>query len=90
VLKTLGLGDRTVFLLIAAESLIVCIPASLAGFALAWIAFPFAAKYIPGLSMPMVIVPFGMLGAVLVALISVTVPGLRAARLNIVDALAEQ
>lgn len=90
VLKTLGLGNRAVFLLIAAESLIVCVSASLAGLALAWIAFPFAAKYIPGLSMPMVIVPFGMLGAVLVALISVSLPGLRAARLNIVDALAEQ
>jgi putative ABC transport system permease protein len=90
VLKTLGLGNRTMFLLIAAESLIVCMPASLSGFALAWTAFPFAAKYVPGLSMPMVIVPLGLLGAALVALISVSVPGLRAARLNIVDALAEQ
>lgn len=90
VLKTFGFGNRTVFLLIAAESLLVCIPASLAGLALAWITFPFAAKYVPGLSMPMVIVAFGILGAVLVALLSVSVPGLRAARLNIVDALAEQ
>jgi putative ABC transport system permease protein len=90
VLKTLGFGNRTVFLLIAAESLVMCIPASLAGLALAWITFPFAAKYIAGLSMPMVIVPFGVLGAVLVALISVSVPGLRAARLNIIDALADE
>ncbi len=88
VLKTLGFGNWTVFLLFAAESLLVCIAASLAGLALAWIAFPLAAKYIPGLSMPMVVVAFGILGAVLVALISVSVPGLRAARLNIVDALA--
>lgn len=88
VLKTLGFGNRTVFLLIAAESLLVCIIASLAGLALAWITFPFAAKYVAGLSMPMVVVAFGILGAVLVALISVSVPGLRAARLYIVDALA--
>jgi putative ABC transport system permease protein len=88
VLKTLGFGNRTVFLLVAAESWLVCIPASLVGLALAWIAFPLAAKYMPGLSMPMVVVAFGILGAVLVALISVSVPGLRAARLNIVDALA--
>src|SRR5580704_14663860 len=88
VLKTFGFGNRTVFFLVAAESLVVCIPASLAGLALAWIMFPFAAKYIAGLSMPMVIVAFGILGAVLVALISVSVPALRAARLNIVDALA--
>jgi putative ABC transport system permease protein len=90
VLKTFGFGNRTVFLVIAAESLVVCIPASLAGLALAWITFPFAAKYIAGLSMPMVIVAFGILGAVLVAVISVSVPALRAARLNIVDALAER
>jgi putative ABC transport system permease protein len=88
VLRTLGFGNRTVFLLVAAESMLVCIAASLAGLALAWIAFPLAAKYMPGLSMPMVVVAFGLLGAVLVALISVCVPGLRAARLNIIDALA--
>jgi putative ABC transport system permease protein len=88
VLKTLGFGNRTVFFLVAAESLLVCTAAALAGLALAWIAFPLAAKYMPGLSMPMVVVAFGILGAVLVAFISVCVPGLRAARLNIVDALA--
>jgi putative ABC transport system permease protein len=88
VLKTLGFGTWTLFLLVAAEALSVCITASLAGLALAWIAFPLAAKYIAGLSMPMAVVGFGILGAVVVALISVSVPGLRAARLNIVDALA--
>jgi len=89
VLKTFGFGNRTVFLLIAAESLLVCISASLAGLALSWIAFPLAGKYVPGLSMPAVVVALGILGAVLVALISVSLPGLRAARLNIIDALAE-
>jgi putative ABC transport system permease protein len=88
VLKTLGFGNWTVFLLVAAESLLVCITASLAGLALAWIAFPLAAKYIAGLSMPMAVVGFGILGAVVVALISVSVPGLRVVKLNIVDALA--
>lgn len=88
VLKTLGFGDRTVFLLVAAESLLVCIAASLAGLALACIAFPLAGKYLPGLSMPIEVVVFGVVGAVIVALISVSVPGLRAARLDIVEALA--
>jgi putative ABC transport system permease protein len=90
VLKTFGFGNRTVALLIAAESLVVCIAASLAGLALSWIAFPLAGKYVPGLSMPAIVVAFGILGAVLVALISVSLPGLRAARLNIIDALAEE
>jgi putative ABC transport system permease protein len=88
VLKTLGFGNWTVFLLVAAESLLVCITASLAGLALAWIAFPLAAKYVAGLSMPIAVVGFGLLGAVVVALISVSVPALRAVKLNIVDALA--
>jgi len=70
--------------------LIMCIPASLAGLALSWIAFPLAGKYVPGLSMPMVVVAFGVLGAALVALISVSLPGLRAARLNVIDALTEE
>jgi putative ABC transport system permease protein len=90
VLKTFGFGDRTVFLLIAAESLVVCIPASLAGLALSWIVFPLAGEYMPGLSMPAVVVAFGILGAALVALISVSLPGLRAARLNVIDGLAEE
>ena len=88
VLKTLGFGNGTVFVLVAAEALLVCITASVTGLALAWLAFPLAAKYIAGLSMPMVVVGLGILGAVLVALMSVSVPGLRAAKLNIVDALA--
>ncbi|MGH8221262.1 MAG: ABC transporter permease [Steroidobacteraceae bacterium] len=88
VLKTLGFGNRTVFLLVAAESLLVCIAAALAGLGLASIAFPLAAKYVPGLSMPLLVVASGILGAVLVALVSVSVPASRAARLNIVDALA--
>jgi putative ABC transport system permease protein len=88
VLKTLGFGNRMVFILVAAESLLVCIVAALTGLALAWIAFPLAAKYIPGLSMPLVVVAFGIFGAMLVALISVSVAGVRAAMLNSVDGLA--
>jgi putative ABC transport system permease protein len=88
VLKTLGFSDRTVFVIVAAESLLVCVGASLAGLGLAWFAFPLAAKYVAGLSMPIVVVELGVVGAVFVGLISVSVPGLRAARLNIVDALA--
>ena len=90
VLKTFGFGHRRVFLLIAAESLVVCVSASLAGLALSWVAFPLAGKYVPGLSMPAAVVAFGILGAVLVALVSAGLPGLRAARLNIIDSFAEE
>jgi putative ABC transport system permease protein len=88
VLKTLGFKDRTMFALVAAESILVCIAAALVGLGLAWFAFPLAAKFMPGLSMPVEVVEIGIVGAVFVALISVSVPGVRAARLKIVDALA--
>ena len=88
VLKTLGFTDRSVFALLAAESLLVCIAAALAGLALASSVFPLAGKYIPGLAMPRAVFGLGVVGAVLLALISVSMPGLRAARLKVVDALA--
>jgi len=88
VLKAVGFGDRTVLFLLAAEALVLYIVASFAGLALAWIAFPLAAKYVPGLSMPIPVVALGVLGAIVLALITATLPSYRAARLHVAEALA--
>lgn len=88
ILKALGFGDQMVFVLLAVESLMVWISAAFAGLALAWIAFPLAGKYVPGLSMPIAVVEIGIGGSVLLALISVSVSGRRAARLQVAEALA--
>ena len=88
VLKTLGFGDRPIFLLVVGECLLICILAALTGLALATGVFPYAGKFVPGLSMPLSVVGFGLIGAVLVALITAVPPALRAARLEVVDALA--
>ncbi len=88
VLKTLGFGDRLIFLLVVGECLLVCIAAALIGLALAAGVFPYAGKFIPGLSMPLNVVGLGLIGAVLVALITAVPPASRAARLQVVDALA--
>jgi putative ABC transport system permease protein len=88
ILKTLGFTNRAVFCLVLAEAIIVCIVAAVIGLALATIVFPYAGKYVPGLSMPWVVVEIGLLAAVGVALVSAAVPAVRAARLEIVDALA--
>jgi putative ABC transport system permease protein len=88
VLKTLGFTDRAVFGMIMVESLFVCIAAALIGLALSAGVFPYAAKFVPGLSMPMIVIAFGVIGAVCIALISAAVPASRAARLAVVDALA--
>jgi len=88
VLKTLGFTDRALFLLVVAEATMVCIAAALIGLAFATVVFPYAAKFVPGLSMPIVVVEVGVVGAFLVALISAALPASRAARLEVVDALA--
>ncbi|HME41094.1 MAG TPA: ABC transporter permease [Steroidobacteraceae bacterium] len=88
VLKTLGFTDREVFLFILAEAITVFIAAAAFGLALALLVFPLASKFVPGLSMPLVVVLFGLACAVLVAAISAAVPAVLAARLNIATALA--
>jgi putative ABC transport system permease protein len=88
VLKTLGFRDRSISLMVIGESLLVCITAALTGLALATGVFPYTAKFIPGLAMPLSVVGFGLIGAVLMALITAALPAWRAARLQVVDALA--
>jgi putative ABC transport system permease protein len=90
VLKTVGFGNPTVFLLVLAEALIVCVAGALFGLALANVVFSLAARFVPGLSMPWVVVVIGLGAAVLVALISAALPAARAARLQVVTALAER
>jgi putative ABC transport system permease protein len=90
VLKTLGFADRALFLFIVTEAAVVCVAGAAFGLMLAQVAFPFAAKFVPGISMPVQVVAIGLACAALVALISASVPALRAARLNIVAALASR
>jgi putative ABC transport system permease protein len=74
--------------MVLAEALVTCVAAALLGLALAMGVFPYAAKFVAGLSMPIVVIVSGVVGAIFVALISAAVPALRAARLQVVDALA--
>ena len=63
-------------------------PAVLIGLALATLVFPYSAKFIPGLQMPVSVVVVGVVAACIVSLLSGSLPALRAARLRVVDALA--
>jgi putative ABC transport system permease protein len=90
VLKTLGFANSTLFLFIVAEAAFVCVIAAGFGLILALVAFPFASKFVPGLSMPAPVVAIGLACAALVALISASAPAIRAARLNIVAALGSR
>ncbi|HEY2402552.1 MAG TPA: FtsX-like permease family protein [Steroidobacteraceae bacterium] len=90
VLKTLGFTDRAVFIFILAESTVIFVAAAVFGLLLAWIAFPLAARFVPGLSMPWEVVALGLGLAAVVAVISASIPAAQAARLNIVNALASR
>ena len=72
------------------EAIIVCLLAAACGLALATVVFPWAGKFVPGLSMPPIIVGIGLTCAVAVALVSAAVPALQAARLKVVAALASR
>ena len=90
VLKTLGFTDRALFLLILAEAAVVCVAAAALGLALALLVFPLAARFVQGLSMPLVVVEIGLASALLVALVSAGVPAILAARLRVAEALASR
>jgi len=79
-----------VFLLILAEAAVVCVAAAALGLALALLAFPFAARFVLGISMPAVVIEIGLAGAVFVALVSAGVPAILAARLRVAEALASR
>ena len=88
VLKTLGFSDRSMFAMVVAEGVLICVVAACIGLVLAMGVFPYAAKFIPGLAMPLTVIGFGLIGSLLVALVSAALPAMRAARQPVVDALA--
>src|SRR5215831_14400871 len=78
VIKTLGFTDRAVFLLILGEALVVFLAGAVCGLLLATLAMPLAARFVPGLSMP----------GIVVALVSASIPAALAVRLRVATALA--
>jgi putative ABC transport system permease protein len=90
VLKTVGFTNGAVFALTLVESALVCVTAGGAGLAVASLAFPYASRFVHGLSMPSIIVILGLLSALAVALISAALPAAMAARLEVATALADR
>ncbi len=88
VLKTVGFTDGTVFALVVAESMAMCFAAAVLGLSLAEMAFPIAAKRVPGIAMPLGVVEVGLATSLLVAVLSVAAAAVRAAKLEAVSALA--
>jgi putative ABC transport system permease protein len=90
VLKTVGFTNGAVFALTLAESAVVCVMAGGVGLAVATLAFPYASKFVHGISLPWIIVVLGLVSALAVALVSAAIPAALAARLEVATALAER
>jgi len=88
VLKTLGYSDPGVLALVVAEGLALSLAAAALGLAGAAAAFPMLQDFVGVASLPPAVVGLGFFYAMLLALVTALAPGLRVARLNIVDALA--
>jgi len=88
VLKTVGFTNRAVFCLVLAEAVAVCVAAAAFGLALADVTFPFAARFVVGLSMPVIVIVAGVTLGAIIALVSAAVPAMLAARVQVAAALA--
>jgi putative ABC transport system permease protein len=92
VLKTLGFTDTAVWQLVVIEAAVLCLLASAVGLAIAALTFPrvFGALGLGPLPLAPQVYLAGFAVALAVAVISASIPALRAKRLTIVDALSDR
>jgi len=90
VLKTYGFGNTAVMVLVLAEAVVLCTVAAGLGIGIAAVLSPPIFREIGagGLNLPLPVVVMGLGLAVAFAVVSASLPALRAQRLSIVDALA--
>ncbi len=88
VLKTIGFEDRCVFLLILAEAIVIFGAAAMLGLGLATFVFPFAGRFVHGISMPGIVFAAGLALAVLAATASAALPAFLTARMSVAGALS--
>lgn len=88
VLKTLGFQDHAVLSLVVSEGLVLALAAAAIGLAGSAAAFPALEGVVGVAHLPPGVIGLGLLYAVILALVTGLLPGLRVARLKIVDALA--
>jgi putative ABC transport system permease protein len=88
VLKTVGFSDRSVFLFVLAEAVTVFLAGAICGLLLATFGLPLAARFVPGLSMPAIVITMGLGLGILVAVVSASIPAILAARMQVATALA--
>jgi putative ABC transport system permease protein len=89
VLKTVGFTDAAVFWIVLAEVSTLCIVAAVLGLVVAWRVLPLARSFTHlNISMPASVLAAGLMLAALLSGLTAILPALRAARLQVADALA--
>jgi len=90
VLKTYGFGDMAVMGLVLTEAVVLCSVAAALGIGIAAVLIPPIFREIGagGLNLPLPVVAVGIGLSVAFAVVSASLPALRAQRLSIIDALA--
>jgi putative ABC transport system permease protein len=88
VLKTLGFSDTAVFAIVFAEALVLCVIAAVIGLAIAAVLSRWATDIIGPIRVSWLVIGGGIGAAVLVALVSASVPAWKVRGLRVVDALA--
>lgn len=86
-LKTIGFSNAGVLSIVVAEGLVLTLVAAAIGLAGSAAAFPFLQDVVGVPKLPPVVIGLGLFYAVLLAIVTGLLPGLRAARLSIIDAL---
>jgi putative ABC transport system permease protein len=91
VLKAIGFSDRSVLLLVLAESLVIALFGGLLGLGLALLAIPVLGAALNGLLPTLILSPailsLGLTTAILVGVVSGLLPGIGAMRMRVVNAL---
>jgi putative ABC transport system permease protein len=92
VLKALGFANDKVWVLIVAEAVLLSAVAAVLGLVLATAVFPLIFKSLAGApgSMPVRVYWIGLALALLLSVLSATLPAIRASRLTVVEALSER
>jgi putative ABC transport system permease protein len=90
VLKSLGFSDRRIFILAMSEALLLCLPPAMAGLTLARISAPWAKEDFGAVVVSPGVVAFGLIVAVVLAIVSVALPAWTASRLSISEALGRR
>jgi putative ABC transport system permease protein len=88
VLKSIGFTDATVFAIVFAEAMVLCLLAAIAGLAIASVASRWATDIVGPVRVSWAVIGAGLGTAILVALISASLPAYRVRQLRVVDALA--